>query len=147
MAQLHKMTPTHLHSTQKTSTSSSKLKIFNCMFRRKREDFQREVLKGQETKTLKQWVWTQCLWPGQGMQHEAGGVDRPGWECKQPLCHANTFNDLFRTSLGLQVFCNKAEADRIGKISIKLRYLQVLWIHFENLYHRSHWNENVTLLS
>lgn len=49
----------------------------------------------------------------------------------------NTFSDLFRMSLGLQVFCNEAEADRIGEISVKLRYFQVLWIHSRN-YHRSH---------
>lgn len=58
----------------------------------------------------------------------------------------NTCSDLFTRSLGLQLFCKK-EAERIGKISIKLRYFQVLWSHFKNLYHRSHGNENVTLLS
>lgn len=54
MAQLHKMTPTHLHSIQKTSTSSSKLKIFNCSGGRGKT--QSGMEKGQETKTLQQWV-------------------------------------------------------------------------------------------
>lgn len=49
----------------------------------------------------------------------AGLADGPGLPVEKPLYHANASADGSRTSLFLQVFCNKTEADRTGKISVK----------------------------